>query len=311
MAHVAVIGAGRIGLPVCARLVAAGHSVVAVDIAPDRVDLARRAGARTHDDAAIASQQADLVLTSLPGSPELRALMLGEHGDAGLIAQLQPGTAWVDLTSASPALGRDLAVAASAHELPMLDAPVGGGVDAAEQGRLTLFVGGDPAVLQRVRHLLEPFAAGDRILHNGPSGSGYLTKLLVNLLWFSQALSTAEALLLAQAAGLNIAQLRDVLLESAAASEFIKSYLPALLSGDYLASFALVRCVEELESLTEEAARLGVAFELSSLVADVHTRALRLFGQVDGELMGVAYLEDRSGRLLRTGGARPSPTRAT
>jgi 3-hydroxyisobutyrate dehydrogenase len=228
--------------------------------------------------------------------------MLEEEG--GLLGRLRPGTTWIDLTSAAPELGKQLAAAALEVGVPALEAPIGGGVAAAEQARLTFFVGGDLQVLARMRPLLEVLARPDRILHQGPAGSGYLTKLLVNTLWFGQALATAEVLLLGQAAGLDLARLREVLSSGPAASEFIATVVPSLFEGDYLTTFGLDRIVEELTSVQDSAQAHGVPHELTRLVTDVHARALDRFGPVDGELMGMAYLEQQAGRTLRAEGRK-------
>jgi 3-hydroxyisobutyrate dehydrogenase len=301
MSRIALIGVGRMGLPICARLVRAGHTVLAVDVQPERARAAAATGALTGRSAQAATDQAQFVLTVMPGGPELDGLM---RGDDGLAPRLAAGQTWIDLTSTSPQLGRALAATAAARGAGILEAPLGGGVDAARDGTLTLFVGGDPAVLESSRPVLEALARPERILHLGGIGTGRLAKLLVNLLWFGQALAVGEAMLLAQADGLDLPLLRQVLLEGPAGSEFIRATLPALFAGDYLTTFGLDRCVEELQSLRTLAGTHGLPFELSTLVADLHERALDLFGPVDGELMGVARLESQAGRLVRPAGNR-------
>ncbi|MBT0773960.1 NAD(P)-dependent oxidoreductase [Kineosporia sp. J2-2] len=291
MAVVTVVGIGRMGLPICARLLSAGHAVTAVDVSTARLALAADLGARTGLSPEAAVERAEFVLTVLPGSPELEQLM-----SENLLDRLS-GRIWVDLTSTDPALGRRLAEQAGQRGAAVLDAAMGGGVPAAESGTLTLFVGGERATLEAARPVLEPLA--QRIRHLGDAGAGQVAKLLVNLLWFGQALAVGEALLLAQAEGLNLTAVSQVLAEGPAGSAFVSQYLPALFTGDYLTSFGLDRVVEELDSLRALAAGHGLPFDLSALVADQHARALREFGAVDGELMGIAYLEARAGRLLR------------
>ncbi len=283
MTEIAVVGGGRIGLPVAARLVAGGHSVRVFDVRPEVEAEAARVGAGWGSPVG-----AEVVITALPGSPELRDLML-----SGLLGQL---STWIDLTSASPALGAELATAASDAGVDYLDAALGGGVSAAENGTLKLFVGGPVEVLDRVRPILECFAG--QINHLGPAGSGYLTKLLINLLWFGQAVATGEALLLGQAAGLDPRRLSEVMLDSAASSEFIASYLPSVFAGDYLPSFGLDRCVEELDSLEELARARSTPYDVSSAVGRLYQQALATFGPVDGELLGIGYLEHLAGRKL-------------
>lgn len=295
-AIVAVVGVGRIGLPVVANLVRAGHQVRAFDVRPEVADAVAAVGGAWSASASAAVLDAEMLVTVLPGSPELRTLMLGDGSGPGLLDSLPADCTWLDLTSAAPDLGTELSSAARSRGIGYLDAAIGGGVDAARRGELTLYVGGDRALLESARPVLTAIAA--RIEHMGGAGSGYLTKLLVNLLWFGQAVATGEALLLARSAGLDPVAVAGVLGRSPASSEFIRTYLPSLLDGDYLTTFGLDRCVEELDSLERLAAEQGMPFELSALVARVHRDALAHFGPVDGELMAVAFLEEQAGIRL-------------
>ncbi len=222
-------------------------------------------------------------------------------GSGGALAALPATATWIDMTSNSPAAGRALLAAARARGIGVLEAPVGGGVPEARDGTLQLFVGGDIALVERHRRLLEVLADPQRIAHVGGHGAGYLTKLLVNLLWFGQAVATAEALLLARRAGIDLDMLRQVLTSSAASSAFISRDLGALLAGDYLTSFGLDRCCEELAAVTALARDHDVPFQLSALVEEIYQRALTRYGPADGELLAVALLEEQAGIRLRHG----------
>jgi len=172
-------------------------------------------------------------------------------------------------------------------------------VPAARSGSLQVFVGGDVAVLDRCRPVLAALADPHRVIHVGGNGAGYTVKLLVNLLWFGQAVATAEALLLARRAGIGLDVLRQTLATSAASTAFIRDDLGSLLDGDYLTSFGLDRCCEELTAIADLARELGVPSELTQTVEHMCQRALRRFGPVDGELMAVAMLEEEAGLRLR------------
>jgi 3-hydroxyisobutyrate dehydrogenase len=284
------IGVGRMGLPMCANVVRAGYGVIAGDLRPERAADVRAAGASWAGDTPSVAAAADVLITMLPGSEELQDAM------ALAIPALRAGTTWIDMTSSSPAVGRELGERAHEHGVECLDAPVGGGPAAAAAGTLQLFVGGALALVTRHRRLLEVLGNID---HVGERGAGRTTKLLVNLLWFGQAVASAEALLLARRAGLDLEVLRAALGRSAAATEFIRHDLDALLDGDYLESFGLDRCCEELDAVVALAGELHVPFELSATVARSYRRALERYGPVDGELLAVAALEERAGLLLR------------
>lgn len=291
MTSVGVLGAGRMGLPVIQALVGAGHDVVAWD--PDAVALARAAsaGATVADGVARAAASADVLVTVLPGVGEAEAAM------AEALPALRDGTLWLDLTSNDPRVAERIAGLAAARGIDVVGAPMGGGVAAALAGKLHLFVGGAEPAVGRARPLLETLGTVDHV--GDAVGAGYTAKLLANLLWFGQAVAVTEALLLGTSLGLAPATLRATLAGSAGGSVFIDEYLDSLLDGDYLESFGIERCVEELDILASLARDAAVPFELSTLVGRLHREALERFGAVDGELLAAKLLEERAGRTLR------------
>lgn len=278
------------GLPVCERLVAAGWEVAAADARPEIEAAVGAAGARWVGDVAALVDQVDVVLTVLPGTAELQAVM------AEAMARLRPGMAWIDMTSGDPRPAQALVRDAIARGVDALDAALGGGVPAARSGTLQLFVGGEPAVVERHRPLLEVLG---RVEHVGGPGAGRLVKLIVNLLWFGQSLAVGEALLVARRSGLDLGVVSEVLGRSAAASAFVAGDLPGLLAGDYRDSFGLDRCCDQIDVMADLARELGVPFELSVAVHGAYRAALERYGPVDGELRAVALLEELAGVDLR------------
>src|SRR5947209_780044 len=177
LAHgtIGVIGVGRMGAAVCARLVEAGFGVVAGDRDAGRAAATRAAGARWADSPPEVAAQADFLVTVLPGAAELLDAM------ATVGPALRRGSCWIDMTSSAPG-----AVAAARDELVArgvgcLEAPAGGDPDAARTGELQLFVGGAVEAMERCRIVLEALG---RLEHMGGADAGYTTKLLVNLMWF-------------------------------------------------------------------------------------------------------------------------------
>jgi 3-hydroxyisobutyrate dehydrogenase len=288
----AVVGVGRMGAPICARLAGAGHEVAAFDLRPEQVD-ALGGGVRRAGSAADAATGADVLLTVLPGPEEVGAAL-----DDEVFAAMAPGALWLDLSSNTPAGSAPLRALAGAHGVQVLEAPMGGGPEEAARGRLRLFAAGDADLLDAHRPLLEQLA--DRIVHTGGPGTGYTAKLLVNLLWFGQAAATAEALLLGTRAGIALDTLHAVLADSAAGSDFIRRDLPALYDGDYLASYAIDRVHRQLAALTAMARDLGTPHEVSEAVRGLYEQTVARFGPADGELLAVALLEERAGTQLRT-----------
>ncbi len=293
---VGIVGVGRMGLPICANLVRGGYTVTAADVRPEAHKAVLACGARWGGLAAGAAAGADVVITVLPGTRELLELM---SGPSGLLAALRPGVTWIDMTSASPAAGKALAREALARGIGMLEAPAGGGPAAAAAGTLQLFAGGDATLLERHHPLLEVIADPARITHAGGAGAGYTVKLLVNLLWFSQAVTAAEALILARREGINLDVLQGAVLGSAAASSFMDDGVSAVLSGDYLTTFGLDRCCEELAAVTATAREAGTPFRMSGQVEQIYRQALARYGAANGELLPIAMMEEQAGVRLR------------
>jgi 3-hydroxyisobutyrate dehydrogenase-like beta-hydroxyacid dehydrogenase len=293
---VGVIGLGRMGAPICTRLVEQGFEVVATDADPARLSAVPAPAAAVRDVAAVAGR-AEVVVTVLPGPGEVADV------SGALIAAMATGSIWMDCSTASPAVAGPIAAAACDRGVRVVDAPLGGSPPSARDGRLLSFAGGAAADVERVRPVLAAFA--DRIVHVGPHGSGYTVKLLANSLWFGQAVAVAEALVVARRAGLDVELVRRALGESAAASRFLSEDAPALLEGDDMTWFALARCAEQLHSLAAFADELSVPAEVLRTVADVHDAALERYGDVDGELLGARFAAERGGGFGPPGSGSP------
>jgi 3-hydroxyisobutyrate dehydrogenase-like beta-hydroxyacid dehydrogenase len=275
------------GGPVCARLVEAGFEVIATDLVAARRRDAEAAGASWATGLAAAVAGVDVVVTVLPGPPEVADIA------ERLARTMRPGALWLDLSTASPAVVGTVAAAGERRDLAVVDAPLGGSPAGARDGRLLSFAGGRTDAFERARPVLASIAA--EVVHVGPHGSGYLTKLLANALWFGQAVATAEALAIASRAGLAVGRVQRALASSAAGRGFVAQDAPALIAGDTMPSFSLARCVEQLGSLQAAAADLRVPTEVLDAVADVHGAALREYGEVDGEMLGARYAAQRAG----------------
>jgi 3-hydroxyisobutyrate dehydrogenase len=289
--RIGILGIGRMGLPIARNLASAGYAVTVYD-----TDVARSAAAGTAvaESATALVASSDILITVLPGVAEIQEAMIGA---TSLVEALPVGALWLDLTSNDPRVARAIADRAALREIHAIGAPIAGGVAAAEGGSLRFYVGGAASAVERARPILELIGSVDHV--GGDIEAGYVAKLLANLLWFGQVVAVTEALLLGRALGLSPATLRNQLAGSAGGSVFIDEYLDRLLAGDYLESFGIDRCVEELETLVSLAQSADVPFELSSTVARLHREALERFGAIDGELLAARLLEERAGTTLR------------
>jgi 3-hydroxyisobutyrate dehydrogenase len=290
MRRVGVIGLGRIGMSVCARLVAARFDVVCTDLEPGRRVIAEATGASWRRDVAAVAAGVEVAVTVLPGPAEVTAVIDAVSGS------LPAGGVWLDLSTASPAVARRIAAAAAARDVAVVDAPIGGGPADARDGTLLSFAGAAEGDLDRVRDVLAAFTRA--VVHVGPHGSGYTLKLIANALWFEQAVATAEVLAIAVRAGLDPDTVQRALAQSAAGRGFVADEARALLAGDAMPSFALARCAAQLRTLDELAGELAVPADVLAAVARVHSDAVARYGDVDGELLGARFAAERAGVQL-------------
>jgi 3-hydroxyisobutyrate dehydrogenase len=187
------VGLGNMGLPMAGRLVAAGYTVRGYDIdAAARERFPGAVGSLTEVAASAAA-----VILMLPDSAVVRSVLL----DDGLLARMRPGTVLVDMSSSEPVRTRELAEVAAEHDVPMVDAPVSGGVRGAVAGTLMIMAGGPAEQVAAVRGALE--VLGKKVLHVGPAGAGHALKALNNLLSATHLLVSSEAMLVGQEFGLD------------------------------------------------------------------------------------------------------------
>ena len=188
--NVAFIGLGAIGTPMARRVAEAGFPLAVWNRTTSRAhEFAAATKAHAEPTPADAVRDADVVITCLPNSPEVLSLLDGEHG---LLAGLKRGATLVDCTSGEPATSRVIAQRLRQQGVDFIDAPVSGGVSGAEKGALTVMVGGDASVLERVRPVLQSF--GQKIVHCGAVGAGDALKAVNNALLAKEGVSDKVAL---------------------------------------------------------------------------------------------------------------------
>jgi 3-hydroxyisobutyrate dehydrogenase len=220
--NVAFLGLGAIGKPMARRVAEARHPLVVWNRTASRArEFASATGARHAASPAEAARDADIVITCLPNSPEVTALL---DGEGGLLAAMRRGTTLVDCTSGEPATSRRIAERLRQHGVDFLDAPVSGGVSGAEKGALTVMVGGDGAVLDRVRPVLQAF--GQKIVHCGAVGAGDALKAVNNALLAVHIWSAAEGLALLVKEGVAPATALEVINASSGRSNASMNLFP-------------------------------------------------------------------------------------
>ena len=219
---VAFLGLGAIGTPMARHLAREPFSLAVWNRTPARAEsFVRSSGGRVARTPADAARGASVVVTCLPTSPDVESLL---DGADGLLAGMREGATLVDCTSGDPATSRRMAARLAERGIGFLDAPVSGGVAGAEKGTLTVMVGGDPALLERVRPVLEAF--GERIVHCGETGAGDAVKAVNNALLAVHLWSTAEGLASLARAGVDPAVALDVINASSGRSNSSMNLFP-------------------------------------------------------------------------------------
>lgn len=240
------IGLGKMGFPMASRLVDAGFVLRVYDIAKAAVVRLRE----EHPGVAVAGalesfSDVEAVITMLPGSDDVDAIVLGQSGQPGLADVLPAGTTVIDMSSSQPMRSRALAKKLGEKGIGFLDAPVSGGVKGAVNGSLSIMVGGDEEEFHRYRDVLE--CMGRTITHIGGPGSGHALKALNNYVSAAGILAAAEALHVGQKFGLDPAVMTDVFNGSTgqnyATTNKVKQYM---LSGAFDSGFTLQLMIKDL-----------------------------------------------------------------
>jgi 3-hydroxyisobutyrate dehydrogenase len=295
--RVAFIGLGHMGSHMCRHVCMAGHEVSAFDLSRAALRGARRDGARPARSVADCVADAEVLITSLPGPPEVQAVLCGAEG---AISQMEPGGLVIDMSTSSREVGRAVLAAARARTADFVDAPVAGQTIGAEARTLAVYAGGSKRAFRRALPLLETMGDPRRILHMGPSGTGYAVKLLLNQLWFMHAVATAETLTVGVRAGVPLDRLHTALVNSPANSGFLERDLRAVLDdGDYDEGFAMKLVTKDLGLAVDLARDAGVPVEMAGLVEQIHRRARLAYGDDAGEMSAVRLYEDVAGAPLR------------
>lgn len=252
MSDIGFIGLGNMGGRMTRRLVDAGTRVLGFDPQPGA---AEAAGAHPAASAAQVAAQSDIIFLSLPDSHVVEAVVLG---DDGVIASARDRAVIVDLSTSAPASTRRLHDLAWEHRVGYLDAGISGGAAAAEAGSLTLMVGGQVEELERVRPAMSPFASN--VFHVGGPGAGHTTKLLNNFLNAIALSATAEVMVAAKKAGLDLATVLEVFNKSSGVNFATLNRFPKIITGDYLkGGLTNTLMMKDVVLYTELLSELGVA----------------------------------------------------
>jgi 3-hydroxyisobutyrate dehydrogenase len=285
---VGFIGLGTMGASMALNA-AKAHSLVVHDLRREAAAPHLKAGASWADGPRQVAEAADVVLTSLPGPPETEAIA-GE-----LLAGMKPGSAWFDLSTNSPTVVRKLHARFAEKNIAVLDAPVSGGPHGAKSGKLALWVGGDKAVFDRYRAVLD--AIGDQVLYIGPIGAGSVAKLVHNCAGYAIQTALAEVFTVGVKAGVPPLDLWAAVRQGALGRQRTFDRLSRqFLQGSFdPPDFALKLALKDVTLATELGREMGVPMRLAELTRAEMTEALnRGWGHRDSRIP-MLLQEERAG----------------
>ena len=295
--RVGFIGLGNMGSGMTRNLQKAGFDLVVNDIRRESADQLVANGAEWAATPAEVAAATDVVITMLPTPRHVETVV---NGPAGILAGIADGGTWVDMSTSVPEVAQRVRAEHSHRGLHILDAPVSGMSIGAANGMLQIFVGGEEGDVARLRPVFEAMGDPERILHVGEAGTGYAVKLMINQLWFSHLVATAEVLAIGVKAGVDLAVLRNSLIASPANSNFVQNDVLSILDhGDYDEGFAIALACKDLGLSIDLARSVGAPSELSALVEQIYRRARAQYGDLAGEMTPVKLYEDLIGVDLR------------
>ena len=260
--RIAFLGLGVMGYPMAGHLAGAGHRVTVYNRTPAKAALwvaeHGHASAATPREAA---EQADIVFACVGNDDDLRSVVLGAHG---ALAGMKPGAVFVDHTTASAEVARELDIAARALGLRFVDAPVSGGNLGAINGTLTVMCGGDAVAFEAARPITMAFAKAVTLL--GPSGAGQLAKMVNQIAIAGLVQGLAEAIAFGERAGLDMKAVLGVIAKGAAQSWQMDNRGPTMIEDQFDFGFAVDWMRKDLGLVLDEARRNGARLPVTALV---------------------------------------------
>jgi len=270
----AFIGLGVMGFPMAGYLAARGYGVVVFNRSPDTAQRwLEQNGGSSAETPAEAARGADVVFCCVGNDDDVREVTLGE---SGALQSMSPGSVLVDHTTASATLARELHAVAGERHVGFLDAPLSGGQAGAENGQLTIMVGGDDDVFERARPVMESYAKAITLI--GPAGSGQLAKMVNQICIAGLLQGLSEGLHFAQRADLDIEKVISAISKGAAQSWQTDHRWQTMVNGQFEFGFAVDWMRKDLGIALEEAQANGAHLELTELVDRYYAEVQALGG---------------------------------
>ena len=288
--QIAFIGMGTMGAPMARNLLEAGYPVTVHNRNREREIPLSEAGATRAASPAEAAAAADVVIVCVSDTPDVEAIVLSEQG---VLQGAKAGTVVVDMSTISPAATRAMAAELAQKDIDMLDAPVSGGSEGAQQGTLSIMVGGDAAVFEQVKPVMA--AMGKTITHIGPIGAGQTTKAINQIIIAGTYMGVAEGMVLGLKAGLEMDRVLQAVSGGAAASWGLSNRAGNMLNNDYPLGFRVKLHAKDLRIALDAARHSGAVLPVAALVEQLEAGLIsRGFGDDDVSAMA-RVLREASG----------------
>ena len=264
--HIGFIGLGVMGKPMAKHLAAAGHHLTVHNRSRGAVDELVAAGAAAAGSAAEVAKASTVVITMLPDTADVERVLTGSDG---VLAGLRSGGVIIDMSSISPVVTERLAATVAEQGGSMLDAPVSGGEIGAINAALSIMVGGEEAVFNRVRPILAVMGNAEKIVYIGRSGAGQICKICNQVAIGGALAGVSEAFALAKKAGVDAARVRQALLGGFAASRVLEVHGERMLIDNYKPGFRAKLYQKDMRLANEAASANGVSMPANAVVAQL------------------------------------------
>jgi 3-hydroxyisobutyrate dehydrogenase-like beta-hydroxyacid dehydrogenase len=264
--QLAVLGTGAMGFPMARRLCEAGHTVHAWNRSRDKAQRLAPFGATVHESAAAAVREADIVVCMLESGPVIEDVLFRQ----GAAEAMRAGTLFIDMASIQPREARDHAARLAARRVQQLDAPVSGGTGGAENGTLAIMVGGKAADFERAAPVFQVLG---RATHVGPSGAGELAKLANQMIVGITIGAVAEALLLCQKGGADMAKVREAIGGGFAESRILQVHGQRMVERDFAPRAKISIQLKDMRNALATAEEVGFEAPVTALFEQLYTQA--------------------------------------
>ena len=288
------IGLGIMGKPMAHNLIKAGYKLVVYDIKPENIKEMVTAGAEQRNSPKLVAEDCQVIITMLPNSPEVKEVVLGK---GGVIEGAKPGTILVDMSSIAPLASIEISKAVKEKGIDMLDAPVSGGEPKAVAGTLSIMVGGEQKVFDKVADILK--LMGSSAVLVGEIGSGNTTKLANQIIVAMNIAGMSEAMVLAEKCGVDPEKVFNAIRGGLAGSTVLEAKMPMILNGNFKPGFRIELHIKDLLNALSTAHDLGIPVPLTSVILEF-MQALKVDGKAGNDHGGlIQFYEKLAGVEVR------------